>query len=100
MMQVHGAGGLPPATVSAMKATIALAAPTEWWERCARCCVDVTTEVAASSAASASSLVTRQGGQVLAQLNADSDAQLHSLEAAAELAATVYGATRRNWKRK
>jgi membrane fusion protein, multidrug efflux system len=85
---------VPPVTVSTMKVDFQ-----EWQPqltavgtlRAVRG-VDVTTEVAGL----VRSVEFKSGdevkaGQVLAQLNADSDlAQLHSLEAAAELAATVY----------
>ena len=95
MMQKYmGKGGLPPATVSAMKADYQLWQPQLNAVGTLRAVrgVDVTTEVAGL----VRSINFKSGdevkaGQVLAQLNADSDiAQLHSLEAAAELAATVY----------
>jgi membrane fusion protein (multidrug efflux system) len=85
---------VPPATVSTLKADY------QQWQpqltavgtlRAVRG-VDVTTEIAGL----VRSIEFKSGdevksGQVLTQLNADSDiAQLHSLEAAAELAATVY----------
>jgi membrane fusion protein (multidrug efflux system) len=95
MMQKYMASApIPPATVTAMKVDY------QQWQpqlsavgtlRAVRG-VDVTTEVAGL----VRSLHFKSGdevkeGQVLAQLNADSDiAQLHSLEAAADLAATVY----------
>jgi membrane fusion protein (multidrug efflux system) len=95
MMQKYmGKGGLPPATVTAMKVDY------QAWQpqlnavgtlRAVRG-VDVTTEVAGlvrSIDFKAGDEV--RAGQVLAQLNADSDvALLHSLEAAADLAAIVY----------
>jgi membrane fusion protein (multidrug efflux system) len=95
MMQKYMASApVPPATVSAMTAEY------QQWQpqlsavgtlRAVRG-VDVTTEVAGL----VRSIEFKSGdevraGQVLAQLNADSDnAQLHALEAAADLAATVY----------
>jgi len=95
MMQKYMASAPAPAsTVSAMKAEY------QQWQpqlsavgtlRAVRG-VDVTSEVAGL----VRSIEFKSGdevktGQVLAQLNADSDiAQLHSLEAAADLAATVY----------
>src|SRR5436305_4294975 len=95
MMQKYMASApVPAATVSAMTADY------QQWQpqlnavgtlRAVRG-VDVTTEVAGL----VRSINFKSGdevkaGQVLAQLNADSDsAQLHSLEAAAELAGTVY----------
>ncbi len=95
MMQKYmGKGGLPPATVSAMKADYQLWQPQLNAVGTLRAVrgVDVTTEVAGlvrSIDFKAGDEV--KAGQVLAQLNADSDiAQLHSLEAAAELAAIVY----------
>jgi membrane fusion protein (multidrug efflux system) len=89
-----GKGGLPPATVSAMKAEYQVWQPQLNAVGTLRAVrgVDVTTEVAGL----VRSINFKSGdevktGQVLAQLNADSDiAQLHSLEAAAELASTVY----------
>ncbi|MDQ6916903.1 MAG: efflux RND transporter periplasmic adaptor subunit [Pseudomonadota bacterium] len=95
MMQKYmGKGGLPPATVSAMKAEYQVWQPQLNAVGTLRAIrgVDVTTEVAGL----VRSINFKSGdevkaGQVLAQLNADSDiAQLHSLEAAAELASTVY----------
>jgi membrane fusion protein, multidrug efflux system len=95
MMQKYmGKGGLPPATVSAMKAEYQVWQPQLNAVGTLRAVrgVDVTTEVAGL----VRSINFKSGdevktGQVLAQLNADSDiAQLHSLEAAAELASTVY----------
>jgi membrane fusion protein (multidrug efflux system) len=95
MMQKYmGKGGLPPATVSAMKADYQVWQPQLNAVGTLRAVrgVDVTTEIAGL----VRSINFKSGdevkaGQVLAQLNADSDiAQLHSLEAAAELAATVY----------
>jgi membrane fusion protein (multidrug efflux system) len=95
MMQKYMASApIPSSTVSAMKVEY------QQWQpqlsavgtlRAVRG-VDVTAEVAGL----VRSIEFKSGdevksGQVLAQLNADSDiAQLHSLEAAAELAATVY----------
>jgi membrane fusion protein (multidrug efflux system) len=95
MMQKYMASApIPAVTVSAMKAEY------QQWQpqlsavgtlRAVRG-VDVTTEIAGL----VRSLEFKSGdevkaGQVLAQLNADSDvAQLHSLEAAADLASTVY----------
>jgi len=95
MMQKYMASApIPPSTVTAMKVDY------QQWQpqlsavgtlRAVRG-VDVTSEVAGL----VRSLAFKSGdevkeGQVLAQLNADSDvAQLHSLEAAADLAATVY----------
>src|SRR5208282_188850 len=85
---------IPPATVSTMKVDFK-----EWQPqltavgtlRAVRG-VDVTTEVAGLvRSVDFKSGDEVKSGQVLTQLNADSDlAQLHSLEAAAELAATVY----------
>ena len=95
MMQKYmGKGPQPPATVSAMKAEYQLWQPQLNAVGTLRAVrgVDVTTEVAGL----VRSINFKSGdevkaGQVLAQLNADSDiAQLHSLEAAAELASTVY----------
>jgi membrane fusion protein (multidrug efflux system) len=95
MMQKYMASApIPPATVSTMNADY------QQWQpqlsavgtlRAVRG-VDVTTEVAGL----VRSIEFKSGeevkaGQVLVQLNADSDiAQLHSLEAAADLASTVY----------
>ena len=95
MMQKYMASApVPPSTVTAMKAEY------QQWQpqlsavgtlRAVRG-VDVTSEVAGL----VRSIEFKSGdevksGQVLAQLNADSDiAQLHSLQAAADLAATVY----------
>ena len=95
MMQKYMASApIPPATVSAMTADY------QQWQpqlsavgtlRAVRG-VDVTTEVAGL----VRSIEFKSGeevkaGQVLVQLNADSDvAQLHALEAAADLASTVY----------
>jgi membrane fusion protein (multidrug efflux system) len=95
MMQKYMASApIPPATVSAITAEY------QQWQpqlsavgtlRAVRG-VDVTTEIAGL----VRSIEFKSGdevkaGQVLAQLNADSDiAQLHSLEAAADLASTVY----------
>ena len=95
MMQKYMASApVPPATVSAMTADY------QQWQpqlsavgtlRAVRG-VDVTTEVAGL----VRSIEFKSGeevkaGQVLVQLNADSDvAQLHALEAAADLASTVY----------
>ncbi len=95
MMQKYmGKGGPPPATVSAMKADYQLWQPQLNAVGTLRAVrgVDVTTEVAGL----VRSINFKSGdevkaGQVLAQLNADSDlALLHSLEAAAELASIVY----------
>jgi membrane fusion protein (multidrug efflux system) len=95
MMQKYmGKGAQPPATVSAMKAEYQVWQPQLNAVGTLRAVrgVDVTTEVAGL----VRSINFKSGdevkaGQVLAQLNADSDiAQLHSLEAAAELASTVY----------
>lgn len=94
MKKYMGKGGLPPATVSAMKADYQVWQPQLNAVGTLRAIrgVDVTTEVAGL----VRSINFKSGdevkaGQVLAQLNADSDiAQLHSLEAAAELASTVY----------
>jgi membrane fusion protein (multidrug efflux system) len=95
MMQKYmGKGPQPPATVSAMKAEYQVWQPQLNAVGTLRAVrgVDVTTEVAGL----VRSINFKSGdevkaGQVLAQLNADSDiAQLHSLEAAAELASTVY----------
>ncbi len=95
MMAKYMAGApTPPATVTAMKADY------QAWQSALNAVgtlravrgVDVTSEVAGI----VRSVEFRSGdevrtGQVLAQLNADSDiAQLHALEAAAELAQTVY----------
>src|ERR1700687_571914 len=94
MAKYRGKGPQPPATVSAMKAEYQLWQPQLNAVGTLRAVrgVDVTTEVAGL----VRSINFKSGdevkaGQVLAQLNADSDiAQLHSLEAAAELASTVY----------
>src|SRR5580704_7040717 len=95
MMQKYmGKGPQPPATVSAMKAEYQVWQPQLNAVGTLRAVrgVDVTTEVAGL----VRSINFKSGdevkaGQVLTQLNADSDvAQLHSLEAAAELASTVY----------
>jgi membrane fusion protein (multidrug efflux system) len=95
MMQKYmGKGGLPPATVTAMKVDFQVWQPQLNAVGTLRAIhgVDVTTEVAGL----VRSINFKSGdevraGQVLAQLNADSDvAQLHSLEAAAELASTIY----------
>jgi membrane fusion protein, multidrug efflux system len=95
MMQKYmGKGPQPAATVSAMKAEYQVWQPQLNAVGTLRAVrgVDVTTEVAGL----VRSINFKSGdevkaGQVLAQLNADSDiAQLHSLEAAAELASTVY----------
>jgi len=95
MMQKYmGKGGLPPATVTAMKADYQVWQPQLNAVGTLRAVrgVDVTTEVAGlvrSIEFKAGDEV--RAGQVLAQLNADSDvALLHSLEAAADLAAIVY----------
>jgi membrane fusion protein (multidrug efflux system) len=94
MRKYMASAPVPPATVSTMKAQYQ-----EWQPhlsavgtlRAVRG-VDVTTEVAGL----VRSIEFKSGqdvkaGQVLAQLNADADiAQLHALEAAADLAATVY----------
>ncbi len=95
MMQKYMASApVPPATVSAAKVDYQ-----EWQPQLsavgtlrAMRGVDVTTEVAGL----VRSIHFKSGdevkaGQVLAQLNADTEiAQLHSLQAAADLAATVY----------
>jgi membrane fusion protein (multidrug efflux system) len=62
--------------------------------------VDVTTEIAGLvRALHFTSGNDAKAGQVLVQLNADSDiAQLHALEAAADLAATVYERDRRQYE--
>jgi membrane fusion protein (multidrug efflux system) len=95
MMQKYmGKGPQPAATVTAMKAEYQLWQPQLNAVGTLRAVrgVDVTTEVAGL----VRSINFKSGdevraGQVLAQLNADSDiAQLRSLEAAAELASTVY----------
>jgi len=95
MMQKYMASApVPSSTVTAMKADY------QQWQpqlsavgtlRAVRG-VDVTTEVAGLvRAIEFKSGDEVRSGQVLAQLNADSDiAQLHSLEAASDLAATVY----------
>lgn len=95
MMQKYmGKGGLPPATVTAMKADFQVWQPQINAVGTLRAIhgVDVTTEVAGLvRSVNFKSGDEVKAGQVLAQLNADADiAQLHSLEAAAELAATVY----------
>jgi membrane fusion protein, multidrug efflux system len=95
MMQKYmGKGGLPPATVTAMKVDYQVWQPqlsTVGTLRAVRG-VDVTTEVAGlvrTIEFKAGDEV--KAGQVLAQLNADSDiAQLHSLQAAADLASITY----------
>lgn len=87
-------GGLPPATVTAMKVDFQVWQPQLNAVGTLRAVrgVDVTTEIAGL----VRSIDFKSGdevkaGQVLAQLNADSDiALLHSLEAAAELASTIY----------
>jgi membrane fusion protein, multidrug efflux system len=95
MMQKYmGKGGLPPATVTAMKADFQVWQPSLNAVGTLRAVrgVDVTTEVAGL----VRSIEFKAGdevrtGQVLAQLNADSDvALLHSLEAAADLASITY----------
>jgi membrane fusion protein (multidrug efflux system) len=94
MAKYMGKGPQPPATVSAMKAEYQLWQPQLNAVGSLRAVrgVDVTTEVAGL----VRSINFKSGdevkaGQVLAQLNADSDlAQLRSLEAAAELASIVY----------
>src|SRR5438270_5109492 len=95
MMQKYmGKGPQPPATVSAMKAEYQVWQPQLNAVGTLRAVrgVDVTSEVAGL----VRSMEFKSGdevraGQVLAQLNADTDiAQMRSLEAAAELAATVY----------
>jgi membrane fusion protein, multidrug efflux system len=95
MMQKYmGKGGLPPATVTAMKADYQLWQPQLTAVGTLRAVrgVDVTTEVAGL----VRTINFKAGdevreGQVLAQLNADSDiALLHSLQAAADLASTIY----------
>jgi membrane fusion protein (multidrug efflux system) len=95
MMQKYmGKGGLPPATVTAMKADYQVWQPQLNAVGTLRAVrgVDVTTEVAGlvrSIEFKAGDEV--KAGQVLAQLNADSDvALLHSLQAAADLADTIY----------
>jgi membrane fusion protein (multidrug efflux system) len=95
MMQKYmGKGGLPPATVTVMKAEYQVWQPQLSAVGTLRAVrgVDVTTEVAGlvrSIEFKAGDEV--KAGQVLAQLNADSDiALLHSLQAAADLAATIY----------
>ena len=95
MMQKYmGKGGLPPATVTAMKADYQVWQPQLNAVGTLRAVrgVDVTTEVAGlvrSIDFKAGDEV--KAGQVLAQLNADSDvALLHSLQAAADLADTIY----------
>ena len=95
MMQKYmGKGGLPPATVSSMKADYQVWQPQLSAVGTLRAVrgVDVTTEVAGlvrTIEFKAGDEV--KSGQVLAQLNADSDiALLHSLQAAADLASTIY----------
>jgi membrane fusion protein (multidrug efflux system) len=95
MMQKYmGKGGLPPATVTAMKADYQVWQPQLNAVGTLRAVrgVDVTTEVAGlvrSIDFKAGDEV--KAGQVLAQLNADSDvALLHSLQAAADLASITY----------
>jgi membrane fusion protein, multidrug efflux system len=95
MMQKYmGKGGLPPATVTAMKADYQVWQPQLNAVGTLRAVrgVDVTTEVAGlvrSIDFKAGDEV--RAGQVLAQLNADSDiGLLHSLEAAADLASITY----------
>jgi membrane fusion protein (multidrug efflux system) len=95
MMQKYmGKGGLPTATVTSMKADYQVWQPQLNAVGTLRAIrgVDVTTEVAGlvrSIDFKAGDEV--RAGQVLAQLNADSDvAQLRSLEATADLAAIVY----------
>jgi membrane fusion protein (multidrug efflux system) len=95
MMQKYMASSpIPASTVTAMKAEYQAWQPQLSAVGTLRAVrgVDVTTEVAGL----VRSIEFKSGeevkaGQLLAQLNADSDvAQLHALEAAAELAATVY----------
>ncbi len=95
MMQKYmGKGGLPPATVTAMKVDYQVWQPQLTAVGTLRAVrgVDVTTEVAGlvrTIEFKAGDEV--KAGQVLAQLNADSDiAQLHSLQAAADLASITY----------
>ncbi len=94
MRKYMASAPVPPATVSAMKAEY------QQWQphlsavgtlRAVRG-VDVTSEVAGLvRSVEFKSGQDVKAGQVLAQLNADSDvAQLHALEAAADLASTVY----------
>ena len=94
MMKKSMAGQIPPVTVSAMKAEL------QPWQPRIRAVgslravrgVDVTSEIngLVKTLHFASGDVV-QAGQLLVQLNADSDvAQLRALEAAAELAETVY----------
>jgi membrane fusion protein (multidrug efflux system) len=93
-MKKSMAGQMPPVTVSAMKAEL------QPWQPRIRAVgslravrgVDVTSEISGLVRtlhfASGGAV---QAGQLLVQLNADADiAQLHALEAAAELAGTVY----------
>ena len=93
-MKKSMAGQIPPVTVSAMKAEL------QPWQPRIRAVgslravrgVDVTSEISGlvRTLHFASGDVV-QAGQLLVQLNADADiAQLHALEAAAELAETVY----------
>ncbi len=94
MKKYMGSAPMPSATVTAMKADYQMWQPALNAVGTLRAVrgVDVTVEVAGL----VRSIQFRSGdevraGQVLAQLNADSDvAQLHSLEAAAELSQTVY----------
>jgi len=94
MKKYMSSGQMPPVTVSALKAA------SEDWQpqlkavgslRAVRG-VDVTCEIAGLVRSVAFQIGRRgRAGQILVQLNADSDiAQLHSLEAAAELAQTIY----------
>jgi membrane fusion protein (multidrug efflux system) len=94
MKKYMSSGQMPPVTVSALKAA------SEDWQpqlkavgslRAVRG-VDVTCEIAGLvRSVHFKSGEEAKAGQILVQLNADSDiAQLHSLEAAAELAQTVY----------
>ena len=94
MKKYMSSGQMPPVTVSALKAA------SEDWQpqlkavgslRAVRG-VDVTCEIAGLvRSVHFKSGDEAEAGQILVQLNADSDiAQLHSLEAAAELAQTVY----------
>src|SRR5215813_13331170 len=94
MAKYMASAPIPPATVSAMTASYQ-----EWQPQLSAVGtlrairgVDVTTEVAGLvRGIEFKSGDEVKSGQVLVQLNADSDiAQLHALEAAADLASTVY----------
>jgi membrane fusion protein, multidrug efflux system len=102
MKKYMSAGGIPPVTVTAVKAQ------TQVWKpqlnavatlRAVRG-VDVTTEIEGLvRTIRFTSGDTVKAGQILVQLNADADtAQLHALEAAAELAQSIYNRDRKQFE--